>query len=450
MENVTLSLQRLHKIIEKKKSHVLQSADIPRSDRELLIRTRWLEEIIRGWYLAIRPDLRNGDSTAWFANFWDFLSRFLKNTKDYCLSAENSLDVHLGSMQIPKQVVVTVKKGGSGKVLQLPFGTSLLVYNDPNVPEDIEEKKGLKVMPLAAALCRVSPTFFQRSPQEAEIALRMVHHSSDLLRYLLTFQNKTAAERIVGAYRFLKEERMADDLVAGLSELGIKIKEVNPFVEEKPLIHVRVKSPYVARLQILWNQYREVIISHFPKPPGLPKNKEAYLKKVQSIYLHDAYNSLSIEGYQVSKELIDKVRKAEWNPDLDPTDRQHRDALAARGYYEAFLLVKESVEKILEKQLPGQVVMQDLQKWYQKLFAPSVMVGILEPKDLFGYRRHQVYIRNSRHTPPSKEHITDCMEAFFQLLVKRSTLAYEPSWAISFLYTYTHSWTEMEGLPDSL
>ncbi len=34
----------------------------------------------------------------------------------------------------------------------------------------------------------------------------------------------------------------------------------------------------------------------------------------------------------------------------------------------------------------------------------------------FGYRRHQVYIRNSRHTPPAKEYLLDSMEAFFQCL----------------------------------
>lgn len=77
-----------------------------------------------------------------------------------------------------------------------------------------------------------------------------------------------------------------------------------------------------------------------------------------------------------------------------------RDVLAARGYYEAFLLVKDSVDKILHKSSPGEVVKTDLAQWYQKLFLPSLQAGILSAVDLFGYRRHQVYIRLSRHTPP--------------------------------------------------
>ncbi len=49
---------------------------------------------------------------------------------------------------------------------------------------------------------------------------------------------------------------------------------------------------------------------------------------------------LSIEGYQVSNNFIEKVKKTEWNPDNGSANRSQRDALAARGYYEAFLSLK--------------------------------------------------------------------------------------------------------------
>ena len=43
----------------------------------------------------------------------------------------------------------------------------------------------------------------------------------------------------------------------------------------------------------------------------------------------DAYDSLWIEGYRVSREPIGRVRGGEWNPDQDPEDRDDRNALAA-------------------------------------------------------------------------------------------------------------------------
>ncbi|MGN6374173.1 MAG: hypothetical protein ACTHMG_01320, partial [Sphingomonas sp.] len=68
-------------------------------------------------------------------------------------------------------------------------------------------------------------------------------------------------------------------------------------------------------------------------PPGRPADVDAYLKRVQDSYVTDAYHSLSIEGYRVSPELIERVRSGTWNPEADEQDREYKDGLAARGYW---------------------------------------------------------------------------------------------------------------------
>ena len=95
---------------------------------------------------------------------------------------------------------------------------------------------------------------------------------------------------------------------------------------------------------------------------------------MKGLYEKDAYNSLSIEGYQVDEELIEKVQNNKWSPDFDDGDAQTRNALAARGYYEAFLEVKKSLESIFQKKNPGEVIQKNLSRWYQKLFATSSLV----------------------------------------------------------------------------
>ena len=45
---------------------------------------------------------------------------------------------------------------------------------------------------------------------------------------------------------------------------------------------------------------RETVIKNFPKAPGRPKEKDAYLRIMDEIYQSDAYHSLSIEGYSVT------------------------------------------------------------------------------------------------------------------------------------------------------
>lgn len=73
MRIVNEALSRIHSIVEEKGCYVLYTDEIARKDRELLVSNGWLKEIIRGWYLVVRPDLAPGDSTAWYANFWNFL-----------------------------------------------------------------------------------------------------------------------------------------------------------------------------------------------------------------------------------------------------------------------------------------------------------------------------------------------------------------------------------------
>ena len=116
-------------------------------------------------------------------------------------------------------------------------------------------------------------------------------------------------------------------------------------------------------MQLMWTRMREPILRAFPPSPGLPINIETYLKNVDDIYVTDAYHSLSIEGYRVSTELIERVRSGNWNPDQNEEDRHNRNVLAARGYWQAFRSVKASVRRILSGKNPGTVVEDDYSRW---------------------------------------------------------------------------------------
>ena len=82
------------------------------------------------------------------------------------------------------------------------------------------------------------------------------------------------------------------------------------------------------------------MISIVPLAQATPVNAVKYLENVDEVYKTDAYNSLSIEGYKVTPELIARIRDSEWNPEGNPDDKQQIDAMAAKGYLEAFKVVK--------------------------------------------------------------------------------------------------------------
>ena len=54
-----------------------------------------------------------------------------------------------------------------------------------------------------------------------------------------------------------------------------------------------------------------------------------------------------LEGYRVSPELIEKVRVGNWKPEEE--DKEHKNALVARGYYQAFQAVGIGHVKRIEK-----------------------------------------------------------------------------------------------------
>lgn len=285
-EKLAESLERLH-ALQKRGALAIRSADLTRIHRERLLQNGFLQEVIKGWYIPTHPDETVGESTTWYASFWQFCAAYLQHLKDkdWCL------------------------------------------------------------------------------------------------------------------------------------------------------------SPYVMRIRLMWQEMRERVIEQFPETPVLPKNTKDYLKRIEDIYVTDAYHSLSIEGYRVSPELIERVRSGTWNPD---SNEDNRNALAARGYWQAYQAVRESIGKVLQEDNPGTVVDDDHRTWYRELFAPGVTAGLLHPADLAGYRNGPVYIRRSMHVPPNHEAVRDAIPAFFDLLREEM----EPSVRIVlgyFIFVYIHPYMNGNG-----
>jgi hypothetical protein len=205
-------------------------------------------------------------------------------------------------------------------------------------------------------------------------------------------------------------DRIADDIVKTMTAAGYAVRENDPFPDKPSLvIGARETSPHVNRMRLLWQKMREPVIERFPKEPGSPRNIDAYLKRVTDAYVTDAYHSLSIEGYRVTPAFVERVRSGTWNPEAD---REQRNAMAARGYWQAFQTVQKSLGKILKGENPGEVADVDHGTCYRELFASSVTVGLLKPADLASYRNGQVYIRKSMHVPLNRDAVRDAMPVF--------------------------------------
>jgi hypothetical protein len=425
----------------------IRAADLSRVHRERLLANGFLHEIMKGWYIPSRPDEAAGESAAWYASFWNFCATYLRHRFDtnWCLSPEQSLSLHSGNRVVPRQLLVRSPKARN-RITKLPHDTSLFdIRASMPTAEDVLEIQGLRVFSLPAALVACSPGFFAHNQIDARAALAMVRDSSDLLARLLEGGHSTIAGRLAGAFRNIGRDRIADDILKTMRAAGYDVRENDPFETRVSLdLASREESPHVNRIRLMWERMRGSVIEGFPEAPGRPKDIEVYMKQVDEVYVTDAYHSLSIEGYRVSPALIKRVRSGAWNPDLRESDREQRNALAARGYWQAYQAVQESVRKVLRNENPGAVADDDHGTWYREMFAPSVTAGLLRPADLAGYRNDQVYIRRSMHVPPNREAVRDAMPAFFDLLREET----EPSVRIvlgHFLFVYIHPYMDGNG-----
>jgi len=425
----------------------LRSRDISRTHRERLQSNGFLKEVMKGWYIPSRPDETPGDSTAWYASFWDFCAAYLRERfkEEWCLSPEQSLSLHTGNRTVPTQLLVRSPKGGN-KPTALPHDTSLFDVRLALPKEDnIVEKDGLRLYSVPAALVACPERFFRQASTDVRAAMAMIKDASDVLAVLLEGGHSTIAGRLAGAFRNAGRDRVADQITRTMKNAGYAVSEADPFESAPPIAaETREVSPYVNRIRLMWEEMRETIIERFPTSPGLPKDTNAYLKHVEEIYVTDAYHSLSIEGYRVNAELIERVKSGAWNPEDNEADREHRDALAARGYWLAFQAVQESLEKILNGEIPGTVVDEDHSKWYGELFGPSVVAGIISAVDLAGYRNGPVYIRRSKHVPPPREAVRDCMPIYFDLLNEETDPAVRVVLG-HFVFVYIHPYMDGNG-----
>jgi hypothetical protein len=427
--------------------NVVRGRDLKARTRKLLSETGALMEVIRGWYLLAPPFTQAGDTTLWHGNFWTFLGIYLADRvgDGYSLSAESSLDLLAGETRTPPQVVVILQEGGNN-VVELAFGASLLTYKDPaRLPRIRAKHRGVNIMPAGAALARVSPSYFEKSRMNAELVLRSAG-DQEIVQGVLEYGKAAAAGRVLGALKKIGETGKAQRLSAALASAHLSVKPENPFLPGESIVppQVKIRSPYAGRVLALWKGMRGIVIEKFPPPRKALGSKAEIVKQANAVYPHDAYNSLSIEGYSVTANLIESVRSGTFNVE-NASDRRSMDAMAAKGYYLAHEAVIASIGRILDGANPGKIADQDLQSWYSQLYQPAVDAGIVPAYSLAGYRERAVFIRNSMHVPPPPgAAVMDAMEALF------GSLQDEPNTAVRgvlghFLFVFIHPFQDGNG-----
>ena len=434
---------------------IFRSAEFPREDREHLLRSGYLLPVIRGWLMLSNPGSVGHDTNPWYASFWEFCTRYSTHRfgEHWHLSPELSLLRHAENATVPQQVIVH-SPGGGNNLIALPFGTSLFDLKVERMPprEDTCEREGVRLYTTEAALLRVPESFYRDHPLDARTVLAGVADVGGVAGRLLSGGHSKVAGRLAGAFRHVGRQDIADGVRNAMLGTGHRYRETNPFLPEptetwSATTRQRSTSPLTFRLQALWELAREPILTALPRAPGLPTDdsgRARYLEDTDSAYGEDAYHSLSIEGYRVTPELIERVQGGAWAPEGGAEDRQQRDALAARGYWQAYQAVRRAVGKILHGVDAAELFRRAHRNWYFQLFEPFVAAGVYPAAVLADYRNHPVYLRGSRYVPPRADVVVEGMEALTGLLEQEETPGVRAV-AGHWLFGYVHPYPDGNG-----
>lgn len=445
-ERLAAALEALHGLQQAGKT-VIRSEDLTRLQRERLVKNGFIEPVIKGWYIPTRPDAAAGETTAWYASYWDFVRAYLTERFEdhWSLSPEQSLLIHAGQWRVPEQLLVR-SPNASGNVTRLLHGTTLFDLRIAGAQgADLQILDGLRVYRPEAALIAAGPGVYTTHPTEMRTMLASRRDLGPLLERLLNGGHSVIAGRIAGACRNIGRDRDAEEILSAMRAAGYDVRESDPFEARLPgYVYRRDESPHAQRIRLMWQAMRGEVMARFPPPMEPRQGVERYLAEVEEIYVTDAYHSLSIEGYRVDADLIKRVRDGAWNPAANDADRRQRDALAARGYHDAFQTVKASVRSVLTGANPGQTAEADHRQWYRQLFGPSVAAGLIPAGSLAGYRNEPVYIRGSRHVPLNPDAVRDAMSVLFEQLEAET----EASVRIvlgHFIFVYIHPYLDGNG-----
>ena len=445
-EKLAASLEIL-KGLQDKGNIAIKSSELTRTHKERLLKNGFISEVYSGWFIISSPENKQGDSTSWYSSYWKFCAQYLnyKYKNQWCMSAEQSLMIHAGNWTVPKQLIIKSPKANNFKT-DLPFDTSLFhMKSKLPLKSEVEVVDGLRVLSLSSALVNASSNTYTQNATDIRTVLSLVKSSADILNILLSGGQSIIAGRLAGAFRNIKKDKIAEDIIKTMQGVGYDVRESDPFNDNLSLsFSSKDASPYANRIKIMWSNFRKIIIDKFPAAPGVPKNIDKFISSVKEIYVTDAYHSLSIERYQVTPELIDRVRNGSWNVKDNDADSKQRDAMAAKGYWDAFQMVEQSIRKVLTGENAGEVLDNDHGDWYRALFGPSVVSGLLKPADLAGYRNHQVYITNSMHVPLNSEAVRDAMPVLMELLSQESEVSVKAVLG-HFIFVFIHPYMDGNG-----
>lgn len=230
-ELLATSLDALKRAQQNGDFMIVKSGELSPTHIKRLVSNNFLRPVIKGWYVVTDPKILPGDSTAWYASFWNFIVRFANERygSEWCLSAEQSLAIYSGSSNVPLQVIIRTPKGNNNAIQLIPPTSIFILGAELPSVIDSSNQYGLNLYSLTEAIIVATPSMYSNDPLMMRTALAMVRDVSNILKILVDTGQTVRAGRVAGAFRNIGRDDFADEIVSTMKRIGYDVREDDPF-----------------------------------------------------------------------------------------------------------------------------------------------------------------------------------------------------------------------------
>lgn len=345
--------------------------------------------------------------------YWRILIQFLNlrfpsssNDPSWYLTGKYAYEFLGGSIKIPSlnEQIIIQTQSQSNTTIKLLGDYELLVIQDQNFDAKTIVKNhiygdDLFVLKPEYLIINSNPTQYQLYEESIVSYLKQKDFDTAYVEDFFKQNSSPILQaRFIGALRQINEQILRIKLERVFNDYDYKISIENPFSREYQLKKTD-KPVFVTRFSLSMKKAKEVLKS-IQVPKRLSKKITAI--EIDKYSVEDAYHNLTIEGYDVTHELLKKIQ----TDYTDDVDDNLRNISASKGFMRVLNFIKSLTSINYEFN-------QDLtEELWKQLWSSSINAGVLK-SDINVYRNHMVSIKGSNSVPPSHEKIHYLLEEFY-------------------------------------
>lgn len=303
------------------------------------------------------------------------------------------------------QITVSTHKK-SNTIIELPGGFKIIASYDKDFEKKPLNKKkifSVEFEELKHEYLVINSTEQEYKTYKNEIIsiIKNRHRDNEfILDYFKANSQPVLLARLIGALRELEDFALRIELEKLLKISGVKISIKNPF---GPVVLTQSfeRPAYLNRFELFMQKAID-FLEDFEKPKRL--GKKFSVKDLDKVVVNDTYHSLTIEGYTVTRALLEYLKNEKTKEQDFDVDLKNR--LAAKGFMNALAYIRNLMK------IKHSINEQISYKLFQELWKPSINAGLMKSQfDV--YRKHMVAIKGAQYVPPSHEKVPYLVDEVF-------------------------------------